>query len=250
METTMTTATQDKNVLVHKWQDAGLGVAPFKVWTIISIPSKSLCEHNTEAYNRGMSEACQRAKALGVSLCSCEFCGMSLENNVVIRDANGKHFVVGLDCAMKTGDTKVMTEAKNLERLRQIEIRNARREAMLVERTAKRNAELESQRQKNGGATDYELQQMERARDLDEIKTANGKKYAWLLTELDQVSNFSPFVKDMIESIERYGITNRMSEKVLNILADIYTKQVTGGARKNSKKFVATWDSFFERIGE
>lgn len=246
METTMTT-TAEKTVLVHKWQDAGLGVAPFKVWTIISIPSKSLCEHNPEAYNRGMGEACHRAKALGVSLCSCQFCGMSLENNVVIRDASGKHFVVGLDCAMKTGDSKVMTEAQDLERQRKIAIRHAKREEMLAKREAERAAELESQRQKNGGMTDYEVAAVKRQRELQDTIDANRIKYGWLLDELDKARNGLGFVTDMIDRIERYGMNERMSEKVLNVLADIYAKQSTDGARKNSAKFIKAWDSFFER---
>lgn len=63
-------------VLTHLWQEQGLGKAPFRALCIISVPSKSLCEANPEAYNNAWRECSQQARALGVELCSCQSCGM------------------------------------------------------------------------------------------------------------------------------------------------------------------------------
>ncbi len=239
----MTTTLQPNETLVHLWQDQGLGVAPFSVHCVISIPSKSLCEANPNAYNSAMAEACGRAKALGVHLCSCESCGMSLEHNVVIRDANKKFFVVGMDCAMKTGDSKVITQVENLERLRQKALREAKATAAREVRQQARLAELAAQRKRNDGLTDAEVAQHERAQAIEALKAQNAAKYRWLLDVLNQVSYSSDFVRSMIDLIEARGIA-ALSPKCQNILADIYAKTITNGAKRGSKKYDEALNAF------
>lgn len=240
----MTTTASE--VLVHPWQDAGLGIAPFRVHCIISTPGKGLLEHNVESYNSQMAEACCQAKALGVELYQCQYCYECLQNNVVIRDANKKFFVVGLDCAMKTGDTQVMTQAKNLERLRQKEIRAKKAEALREAKFQARQATLAAERTKNGGKTDYEVAKQARYDAQSFRRHGNIEKYRWLLAELDK--NGGEFVKSMIEKIENYGFDG-MSEKCERIIVDIYAKTVSG-SRYGSKKYNAAAIECCEKIDE
>ncbi len=230
-------------VLVHPWQDAGLGTAPFRVHCIISTPSKSLLEHNVNSYNDQMADACRQAKALGVELYQCQFCYECLQNNVVIRDAKGKFFVVGLDCAMKTGDTVVMTQPRNLERLRQKALRQKKADEKYEAKRAACEAELNAQRQRNGGKTDYEVQKQKEIDAQSARRHENIEKWRWLLAELDK--NGGEFVKSMIEQIENRGF-HGLSDKCQNIIGEIYAKTVSG-SRCGSKKFDAAFREFEDK---
>lgn len=244
--------TNEKKVFQHLWQDQNLGVAPFRAITIISIPSKGLAEQNLDAYNNAMREACEIARGFGVELCSCYSCGMSLMNNVVIRDANGKHFVVGLDCAQKTGDSKLMTEAEALERKRQRALRAKRAEEQRRIAFEARQVELQAQRDRNGGLTDHELATQQRNNAEQAARQARREEAiesnAWLvkvLTVVAQSSN-SGFVRDMIERLAEYRFsTEYFSERQRQVLCDIYAK---AHGRRNSKAYDEAYEFAEARI--
>ena len=226
-------------VLTHLWQEQGLGKAPFRALCIISVPSKSLCEANPEAYNNAWRECSQQARALGVELCSCQSCGMSLENNVVIRDAEGKNFVVGCDCAGKVGDTKLTTEVKLLEKARQRKIKEAKLEAERVAREARIAADQAAQRERNGGLTDAEVAARARQAAEDAKREKFTAENLWLLKVLDGMNG--DFVASMIEKLE-VGPLNGLSDRCVSILSDIYGK---AHGRGGSKKYTAAVDEFY-----
>ena len=228
--------------------EAGIGRAPFQVITIIAIPGTPDAGQfgAVDTYNEQMREAGQRAKKFGVRLCTCEVCGMSLKNNVVIRDADGKHFVAGLDCSEKSGDTEVIEKAKLIERRRQKALREAKREAARAAAQAKIEADQDSQRQRNGGLTDWEVQEKE-IRDLRLAKRAKNRKANDDLISilLTQVRYDGDFTSSIIESIlEGESITGRGRD----IACEIFGKAF---GRRNSKKFNAAYDranELFERL--
>jgi hypothetical protein len=67
--------------LIHTFEAAGLGVAPFD---IVGFGEKG----------------------------SCKFCGHVLLTSAIIQDANGKQFRVGEDCALRTGDAGMILKVQ------------------------------------------------------------------------------------------------------------------------------------------
>lgn len=235
-------------VLTHKWQEQGLGEAPFRAVAIISMPSPGLAEANTNAYNNAVAEAQQAANRFGVMLCSCNSCGQSLQNNVVIRDSKGKHFVVGIDCAGRTGDSRLITETEALERARQKALREARYEAERLEREARIAAAQQEQRDRNGGLTDYEMEQKARQEAEAARRVQATEQNRWLLDVLARVPYSSDFVMSMIRDLEAKPAAD-LSDRCLAILGEIYAKTVSG-ARKNSKAYKTAEDEFWAKFGE
>lgn len=190
-------------------------------------------------------EASYQGRALGVDLCICDSCGMCLQHNVVIQDVNKKFFVVGMDCAMKTGDVKIMTKVKFLERERQKKIRKEKAEIVRQERAAAQTAKLTAERLKNGGLTDQEVTAAERAKKIEDVKAENSKKHAWILTVLDNQYK-SGFIQSVIDGIELRGLS-ALSEKMKNIVADIYAKSA---GRYGSKKYIVAELEFNKNFEE
>lgn len=87
---------------MHPFEKSKLGLAPFRFVTAICMPPRSLLEQNPSAYNYAMRECMFTAKHYGVHIGTCNHCGMSLQNNFVIRSTDGKHSVLGCDCVRKT----------------------------------------------------------------------------------------------------------------------------------------------------
>ena len=107
---------------IHPFEKSGLGVGPFRLTGVISLPNASIAEANPAAFNGAMRDAQEAAKCSGVRLGVCDHCGAGLMRNAVVTDSAGKCFVVGLDCAMKVGDASLGSRAK-------IEANRIRREA-------------------------------------------------------------------------------------------------------------------------
>lgn len=245
--TANTTEAAEKLVISHKWEDAGHGKAPFRPVCVISVPAVSLCEANPEAYNRAMAEAMQCAKGFGVSLCTCDVCGMSLMNNVVIRDANGKHFVVGLDCAGKSGDAKLITQTEKLEKARQFKIREAKKKAELEARQAARLAALQAERDANGGLTNAELAEKNRRDAAQALADKSRIENDWLIQVL--ANEFQgDFVRAMIANLSEKPLHSAIRGRAAEICGEIYGKQK--GGRKGSKAYEAANAEFWTRYNE
>ena len=172
-------------VLTHRWEEAGLGKAPFNVVAVIGMPSSSLAEANPAGYNAAMTGASEEARAFGVGLGSCAACGTGLMNNFVIRDAVGKHFVVGCDCVRKTDDAKLVKRADLLEKRRVKALREAARKAEWEKRVAHRLAAEAAERERNGGLTDAEVA----AKARTEAEAAKAVEFtaanSWLIDALN-----------------------------------------------------------------
>ena len=230
--------------LTHKWMEAGLGRAPFRVITIISVPSAGNIGNNfgaVEAYNMEMAEATQRAKHFGVKLCTCNVCGMGLQNNVIIRDADGKHFVAGIDCAEKSGDSKVMAKAKIEENARKRAIRQAKAEAKRIAANAKLEADQAEQRERNNGLTDWEVIRAAEKAAAEAAETIVAAKSAATAGDIMKVLELTSqhqddFCASMLRSFRR---GDRFSDRAAGIVMEIYGKF---HGRRNSKAYGEAYD--------
>lgn len=94
-------------VIKHKFEDAGLGLAPFR---LIGIEKKVFV-------------ACHGAPVQPGS--SCDYCGTAIMYEFWIADSTGKRFKVGCDCVAKTDDMKLISAVKAAETKRKSELRKA-----------------------------------------------------------------------------------------------------------------------------
>lgn len=231
--------TAEPQILTHLWQEQGLGNAPFSAVCIISMPPRGLQEANPDAYNNALRDVTQQARAMGVQLCSCRSCGMSLENNVVIRDASGKHFVVGCDCAEKVHDSNLTTEVKMLEKNRQNAIRQAKRDAANEAARLAWIAKLDSQRAVNGGLTDAEVVERNRLAEAELLRVKFSAENDWILSVLKREYQ-GEFIVSMIEKLESMP-PSHLSDRCCGILGDVYAKSF---GRRNSKAYNAALEEF------
>lgn len=229
-------------ILTHLWQEQGLGTAPFDAVCVIALPSPTLAEHNPSGYTNAMVAAGEEARAFGVALGVCNSCGMGLVNNVVIRDAHRKHFVVGCDCARKTNDARLMSRVEYLEKKRKRAVRAAQREQQWQERAAKIAAEEAAQRERNGGLTDAELQAQRRAEEERTQEAACKAANRWLLEVLHR-ANSSDFVESTIYHLSRKPLAD-LSHRCHDVLAEIYAKHA---GRRGSKAYLAAFDEFWAK---
>ena len=226
----------ENNVVTHKWTDAGLGQAPFSVVSCISLPSPSLAERNPSGFQNANNAAHSDARRFGVRLGSCDFCGNGIMNNMVVRDAEGKHFVVGCDCAQASGDDKVMTEAENIERLRKRSMAQQRRDAMWEKKRQEREAKLEAERESNGGLTDWEVEQ----------KEIEDRKNAKCNARLEVVGHITEklFAKgtDFHKSLGNQLIEGNLSWRQAHCVC----KAVVGSTGRRNKANAEEWDAIEE----
>lgn len=94
-------------VVKHKFEDAGLGLAPFRLIDVV----------------KKVYVACQGAPVQPGS--TCDFCGTAIMYEFWIASADGKRFKVGCDCVSRTGDMKLIAVAQAKENERKRELRKA-----------------------------------------------------------------------------------------------------------------------------
>lgn len=116
---------------MHKFEKAGF-VGPFKLKTIVSLPSPAVGASNPEAYQSELKSSFEVAGKFGVGLGSCDVCGQPLVHNAIVSCDSGS-FTVGLDCAQHIGDPCLADVAK-------VEQANIVREQGRIRREAKREA--------------------------------------------------------------------------------------------------------------
>ena len=222
-------------VVFHAWNEKGFQ-APYTLVTILETPAPPRNGAYMDAWQRIHAESNAAAKALGVSLCSCYVCGMSLQANYVLRDATGKPFVVGCDCVEKIGDDQVITAVENAAKTRE---RNRRRELAarkVEERIAARKAELEAQRQKNGGLTDWEVEEAARLADRDSKRNAAIAANAWVLSWVPSGPSGS-FVGDVSGRLASGElVAKEASPRMKAVMVEMFAKRA---GRKGSKAYDA-----------
>lgn len=136
---TLITAMGVFDMAIHKLEEMGFGMAPFRCHSVFIMPSRSLLENNPAAYYAEI-----RMVPQGWNVGTCSLCGTSLTNNYLCMSVDGKKFVAGCDCVEKINDLKLLTEVKSVRReyvrmkrnaekaKKQEEIRVTREEARLA----------------------------------------------------------------------------------------------------------------------
>lgn len=218
----------------HVWEFHGIGVAPFRVKGVASLPSKSLGEANPDAYRAALA-----GLPRGFHMGTCEVCGRSITVNFLIVDAQGRRFSVGSSCVNKSGDRGMKDRVRLLKNKRDRERRHAKREADRLER-------LEAERQANGGLTNYEVEE----KRIKEAKAKRDRAMAPIIIELG-------FVADQLDDCQggfRTSIANRLLKgeiptgRGFDIMIEILAKLE---GRKGSKSYEAEkarLEEFFEGI--
>jgi len=83
-----------QDTIRHKFEIAGLGIAPFR------------CVGVVEKRYKAAPDAPSQPGA------SCEYCGTGIVECCIIRDRNGKQFIVGNECVLKTDDSGLINLTK------------------------------------------------------------------------------------------------------------------------------------------
>lgn len=222
--------------MIHVYETAKLGKAPFKHMGVYSIPSSSLAEHNVDAYNYAL-----KMMPKGYHCGICAFCGMPLTHNHLIKSSDGNTFSVGSECVTKSGDSGLMTAAEYARKEVARKKRNQEKAKREKEREIRYQAKLQEQRERNGGLTDYEI----------EKKNQQDRKEKYRLMILPAIDILKPYAERMADGKGRFrdSIAETLKEGKLpygngfHITCDILAKQA---GRSNSKAYKAEWSKISE----
>lgn len=234
-------------VLVHVWQDKGLGQAPFRIVGFFSFPAPALAEANTSAYNAACQAASDTARHFGVAGGICDVCGTALMNNYVIQSADKKRFVVGCDCVAHTDDARLISQIEAHERKRKREAAKIKRDAKVTARLAEHDARLASHQAHATPVTgcqwcDHALATTERERTEAAQRTAMTATNQWLIDAL--AGQIGSFVSDMVVQLRMYPLST-FSDRQRQVLANIYARAY---GRRNSVAYNTAIDAFNAKV--
>ena len=230
----------------HPFEESGNGIGPFSFAGVISLPSRALQEHNPSAFNLQMSELWGQARNLGVRLGSCDHCGTGIVHHAIIRDSEGKRFVVGMDCVAKTSKDSLGSRAK-------IEKARVTRERIRESKAIKHEKWLASPSKQDSSKTNAQIRQ-------EKIDAQNAKREAAqqeIKARAKVVCAKWKFFVERLgkEQIERSGFLSSIarglvsgqepSGRGLDICAEIFAKTF---GRGNSKAFEDAVADFWKEI--
>lgn len=199
----------------HTFTQSGMGAAPFKL------------------------VADNHPGALANGFFACEHCGTMLKNRFFVQSADGRVSVVGIDCLNKTGDDGLIAGAKRLISKARAEAREQRSE---IEREAREGVE----RQLFNGKT--------RAEALDEvverIKAASAEA-ADRISDHRVMQALDNTNGDFAQDMRALGRDLReWSQGMQAAITSLVCKGLSGGARKNSKAYLAFQDEAAALVAE
>lgn len=214
---------------LHPFEKAGLGQSPFTY--------------------EGMND---NARVVGDAVLAggtCDYCGTGIRYECLIRSNDGRRFKVGCDCVRKIGreDNALLTAVERDEAKRTAEKRDAERAAKWAKQNAEREARLQAERDRNGGLTDWEMAENERAARDAENETKCLAENDWLLSVLANAYQ-GDFVQSICRSLRTNIAADAIGGRAYEIVADIYAK--TKGGRSGSKAYKAAKQEFYDRLPE
>lgn len=264
--------------LIHRFEEAGLGVAPFTLHMVM------MQDWST-----------------------CDYCGTAIKEHCYIKDCTGKVFLVGNECVKHTGDaglisnvkvavSKLRTEMRHKREQRKIDTAKAIlasfesvKAELLVRFTYKEDFwnDFVLDRMRYGG-TSYKLELSKKITDVAEEVLTDAEKQslsdnfdtlfgnvakaieAWKAADKEKIrlmneandarlaaikeansdllqvlglNNPSPFIKDMMWKLERSEITS-FSMRQVEVLSDIYAKHF---GRNGTKEYQEAYRKIYER---
>jgi hypothetical protein len=198
----------DTMILTHKFTDAGLGQAPFK---FIGIQENAIKHANGHSQAGGC----------------CDFCSTGIRWEHIILSADGKRSVVGSDCIRKVGDAKLM-KASDIAK------KAALREKKEQARRDKWEAIQNEQRDRNGGLTDWEVENKRRQEIAEAEAAANREKAAKFAGIADRLRDWKGGFRDSVALGLDEG--RLPMGRGMDLMLEILAKQA---GRKGSAKFEA-----------
>ena len=215
---TATATTDAPEIRMHKWEEAGLGQAPFEFAYVTQ--------------NAG-------------SRATCDYCGTAITYEFWINSHDGRRFKVGCDCVAKTNhNNDLLNDVERAQARLQAAQREARKAAKLAAAEARRQAALQAQRDRNGGRTDAEVaeenRKAEAARQAAELVPTN----AWLVDVLRPMvrRGIADFIGSMFEQLQRRPFYE-LSHRQLQVLEQIFCKQSGRRGSKAYKAAEAAWNA-------
>ncbi len=234
-----------KNTTIHPFEKSGLGVGPFRLVCCVDIPDP---EHAAVGMDASLQLA-EQAKRFKVGFGTCDHCGQGIMHNAVIRDSEGKHFVVGLDCAQKTFDPCLANKAKIVQRRIS---REKAQERKRLKHEAWLNAVCET------GETNGERQERERQERIAESQRREAehkaeqrkaglkvlKRWKFWLDATGARPDTEGFLGSIVTGLTR---GQEPSGNGVRICGEIFAK---AHGRGGSKANAAAWDLFEEKLGD
>ena len=229
---------------IHPFEASGLGVGPFSFVCSVEIGSP---EDGASFMNSSMLLS-EQAKRFKVGFGTCDHCGRGIMHNAVIRDSEGKHFVVGLDCAQKTHDPCLANKAK-------IEQRRITREKAQERKRIKHEQWLDTACETGETNRDREererLERIEESRQRRESEEREQRERGLVVCAKwkfwFEATGARPDSPGFVGSIA-LGLTrgNEPTGRGLSICGEIFAKTFgRGGSKSNDHG----WDVFEEKLG-
>ncbi len=233
-----------KNITIHPFERSGLGVGPFSLECCVDIPDPEFAAINTGA----SLELAEQSRRFKVGFGTCDHCGQGIMHNAVIRDSEGKHFVVGLDCAQKTFDSclasKAKIEQRRISREKAQERKRLKHEAWLntVCSTGETNGEREVRERDERNAAAQRRVDERKAKER-ELGLATLTKWKFWLEATGARPDSPGFVGSIALGLTR---GNEPTGRGLSICGEIFAKTFgRGGSKANDHG----WDVFEEKLG-
>ena len=205
-----------------------MGVAPYKLLGVWSVPSQAILEANPSAYNMAMAN---RPKAC---TCSCSHCGTGIIHHFIIADKTGAEFAIGSTCVDKLNDTRLTTRVKMAEKARLKAVRAAKKEEARIARNLAVEIVLDAEREVNGGLTNRELLKQ----DGDKMIEAFVLSVSEVFSPIGDIiaHDKSNFARSIYSDVEYNGVLPRGG--AVPILVQMMTKPV---GRSNSAAYKAQY---------
>lgn len=157
---------------------------------------------------------------------------------VQIQTLPGLHrLATGSDCVRKTDDSKLITAIEAKERTERRKKRIEAENRKWEERRDQYAANLQAQRDRNGGLTDEEISFKKQAEARKAKAQATMEANAWLTDILAPLAKEKPgFVASIYYELSRgERLACNLPERALEILADIYARQVSGKTARTTE---------------
>ena len=210
--------------MLHPFEAAGLGRAPFRVVRLETREDRA--SDNAERKSAGKMYTDNHCT-------SCDYCSTAIYNAYHIRSADGRTFKVGCDCLKKV-DAKLESSAKRIAR--------ARRAELIAEKAMReRDERLARQREVNGGYTDAELASQKNERDRLQRSEAALQANGWII---DRVKD-DPW--GGLENLWTMPI-HHASQRYQDVVRSIWLKTYGRYGSKAYKAAEAVWDENLSRL--
>ena len=177
----------------------------------------------------------------------CQYCGHDLRYNYILRDANGKHSVVGCDCVKKSGDAKLVTVTEAARLGIERETRRVAKAARIEREHAARMESIAAIRAEHGETIEERRDRLH-AEATARCAAATAGMFADIIAVLQTVeTNPGDFVSSILNEITAGRSLSTFPPRAINIIGEVYARAKTG-KRKNTAPFIAAQDAFFAAL--